>query len=365
MMMASSSSSVIKEEIETQSQSPLQIPDSPAPRGYLANPYKAIADTAHDMLDTYLAPIQDSHWQNAILSDGVAILPSMRDLDQKSNIPSVKGKSFIPNCRPIEVLACIHLFSYRLIWDVRMSSGRILQRYDYHNFLFYCVWRGIGPIYSPRDAVGVQDIRCWGPQGERQALALPNTQKIQIVWRSCVAPEAPIQEGKVRMDIQLGGYRIEWRPELNGCDVTFVGEANIMANVPTYLYKVLSMELPKVIGRLSGAMQRFGVPPYVLDLQDCVVIQTTFWHGETRSSKHRHHVRKPGSYSIMIDRQRMFPFGIAQPVVTGLGAHAVSLHEAEDRIIVDVSALGVGQEYIIEVEPREKESDMNPSAGWW
>lgn len=69
------------------------------------------------------------------------------------------------------------------------------------------------------------------------------------------------------------------------------------------------MELPRIVGRLRGSIQRFGIPPYVLDLQDCVVIQTTFYFGETRKTTHRHHVRKPGSYSIMIDRFRMFPFG--------------------------------------------------------
>lgn len=114
-----------------------------------------------------------------------------------------------------------------------MSSGRILQRYNHHSFLFYSVWRGVGLIYSQRDAVGVQDVRCWGPHGERQALVLPNTEKIDVVWRSVVTPEVPPQEGKVRMRVDLGAYRIVWRPQMNGCEVTFVSEAALGASIPT------------------------------------------------------------------------------------------------------------------------------------
>lgn len=263
-----------------------------------------------------------------------------RDINQAGVIPRSKGQTFIPNFRPIEVLASIHLFSYRLIWDTRMSSGRILQRYSHHNFLFYTVYRGIGNLYRPRDAVGCQDVRFFGPYGERQTMALPNTERIDIVWRSVDTPAAPPQEGKVRMHIEFGGFRIVWRPELNGCDVIWTGEAELHACIPscesekrtsgkgslhsdtlvlcTDLWNVLAKELPKTAGRLRDAMSKFGVPPYVLDLQECVVLQMSFFYAETRKSTHRHHVSQPGMYAIMIDRQRMFPNGESR-VLTGYG----------------------------------------------
>lgn len=115
-----------------------------------------------------------------------------------------------------------------------MSSGRILERYDYHSFLFYCVWRGIGNVYRPRDAVGVQDVRFWGPNGEQQTMALPTTERIDAVWKSVDVPDyVPGQEDKVRLYIGLGAHRIEWRPDLNGCEITFVGDADVRACIPS------------------------------------------------------------------------------------------------------------------------------------
>jgi hypothetical protein len=167
------------------------------------------------------------------MDDGVAILPPTRDVAHANMIPATKGRTFMPNCRPIEVLSAIHLFSYRLIYDTRMSSGRVLQRYSYYSFLFYCVWRGVGPIYNPRDAVGVQDVRAWGPNGEEQACVTPASDRIDVVWRSVDGIVVPPQDGKERMRIELGAYRIQWRPELNGCDVTFVGEADLGVCIPS------------------------------------------------------------------------------------------------------------------------------------
>lgn len=34
----------------------LCIPESPAPRGYLANPFRIVADEAHSLLNEYLSP---------------------------------------------------------------------------------------------------------------------------------------------------------------------------------------------------------------------------------------------------------------------------------------------------------------------
>lgn len=128
---------------------------------------------------------------------------------------------------------------------------------------------------------------------------------------------------------------------------------------------MLALELPKIVGRCRGAIQRFGVPPYVVDPQDCVVVQTTFFYSEARRLTCRHHVRKTGSYKLMIDRQRMYPYGISSPNVAGPGSRAVTLQEVEDGVIVSVSPQGVGQEYVVTVEPRDKENDTVSQSGWW
>jgi hypothetical protein len=282
----------------------LHIPESPAPRGYLSNPFRSILEEAHQLLNEYLSP--ESQWGAEEGEAGMTI--RQRD-STLSRIPVTKGTCFIPNFRPIEVLACIHSIGYRTIWDTRVASGRVIQRYGQFTFLFYIVFRGIGQIYVPRDGAGIQDVRCWGPHGVPQNTAYPNTEQVDMVFRSVETPEVPLQKDKVRMQINLGAYRIVWVPEMQGCNVTFVGDADVGSVLPTYIYNALSRELPKVVYRLRGAMEHFGVAPYLLDAQDCVVVQTTFYFVQSRMIKFRHHVRKPGSYSIVLDRIRMYPQG--------------------------------------------------------
>lgn len=276
----------------------------------------------------------------------IAVRPRQPSEDG-SKIPTFRGRAFIANVRPIEILACIHLLSYRLIWDTRMSSGRILQRYGYYDFLFYVVYRGIAQIYLPRDAAGIQDVRCWSKDGKLSKNAFPETEKIDIVYRSVEAPEVPLQEGKVRMHINLGAYRIEWMENLQGCNVTWVGDADIAATVPTSIWKVFSKEFPKTVVRLRDAMEQFGIPPFVLDVEDCVVIQTTFFYSQDRRTAMRHHVRKAGSYVIRFDRRKMFPFGIDVPIIEGDGAHAVQYQQDEDRLTITLGKEGIGKEYVI------------------
>lgn len=42
----------------------LHIPESPAPQGYLANPYRQVAIDAHAILNDRLAYVTEAHWQS-------------------------------------------------------------------------------------------------------------------------------------------------------------------------------------------------------------------------------------------------------------------------------------------------------------
>lgn len=223
--------------------------------------------------------------------------------------PVFRGTTFIAKHRPVEILNCIHLFSYRLLWDTRMSSGRVMQRYAQYQFLFYAVFRGIGSIFQPRDAIGVQDVRCWGPDGSLQRTALANTENIDMIFRSAESTEYPTQEGKVRMQIHLGAFRIEWKEELQGCNVTFVGDVDLNLQLPTYVWNVLSKDCPMAVGRLRTCIDHFGIPPYILDEQDCVVIQIVSHKPETQMTTLKCHVRIPGTYVIVLDRNVMYSNG--------------------------------------------------------
>lgn len=295
--------------------------------------------------------------------------------------PIFKGTTFIANFRPIEILNCIHLFSYRLIWDTRMSSARIMQRYGQYNLSFYAVFRGIGPIYEPRDSVGVQDVRCWGPNQTPQRTAFPNTELIDIAFRSIETAEAPLQVGKVRMHIEIGGFRIEWLEELQGCNVTLVGDVDLAVLLPTYIWNVLSRELPIVVGRLRSSMEQFGHPPFIVDPSEIVIIQMIHYFSLTRITTLRQHVSKSGSYIVVIDRDRMYPAGEGKqngcalpkkntllmfpfslfyfiflffstgvewpPDVEGEGAQFVQFEDRGSQLLLTVGPQAVGKEYII------------------
>lgn len=242
-----------------------------------------------------------------------------------------KGTTYVPKSRPIELLACIHTFSYRNLFDTRFASAGILQRYSLHDHHFYLVIRGVGPIYSPRDATGVQTVRFYDNAGARLPMCYPDTPKVDIVYRSVNDPEVPPQEGKVRAWIHMGGWRLEWDEAKQATRVTYVAHTNLQQNVPrceslflrffTFntlvltrsshpdIGNVLMSELPRVTARLRGAVENFGFPPYILDMEVCVVQQLQIHDANTRRNDFRCHVRKPGSYLIIIDRERMYQNG--------------------------------------------------------
>lgn len=139
---------------------------------------------------------------------------------------------------------------------------------------------------------------------------------------------------------------------------------------------MLVTELPRVTARLRGAVENFGFPPYVLDLEGCLVQQLQIYHPDTRRNEIRSHVRKPGSFFIVMDRERMYqhgecctpavfriaPYravlmadkllfqctGILPPKAEGEGAHAVTFSEFNEHLCVTVAGTkGIGQEFTI------------------
>ncbi|UZJ54087.1 hypothetical protein CBS101457_003407 [Exobasidium rhododendri] len=321
----------------------LQAPITFAARGYSAQSYGQVIEEAHREFHGYLS--HTMKWQDFHVEEGIEM--SVQRRMNSTQFPIIKGRGFIPNFRPIEILACILSIGYRIVWDTRLESARVVQRYSYMSYLFYIVFRGIGQLHKARDAIGIQDVRCWGPSGEPQTMAYPTTRRVDMVYKGVKTGEIPVQQDKVRMDIILGGFRIEWSPDLKGSFVTNVVNADVHGVVPTYIWNVMTRELPKVINRLRGAMEHFGVAPYMLDVQNCVVVQTVSYFAQERCSKFRHHVWKAGTYLVVLDCSRMYSQGIALPVVEGQGAHAVDIRVDDNQVLVSVGVEGIGQEYVI------------------
>lgn len=167
---------------------------------------------------------------------------SLEDVDIKvysqsdmpaSQVPMSKGTTYIARVRPIELLACIHNFSYRILFDTRFASAGMLQRYSLHDHHFYLIIRGVGPIYAPRDATGVQTVRFYDNMGAQLPMCYPDTSKIDIVYRSVEDSDVPPQAGKVRAWIYMGGYRLEWDEAKQATRVTYVAHINLHENIPS------------------------------------------------------------------------------------------------------------------------------------
>lgn len=126
-------------------------------------------------------------------------------------------------------------------------------------------------------------------------------------------------------------------------------------------------ELPVSLARLRDAIPTFGVTPYILDESSCIAIQNHFWDAETRKSHVRAVAVQPDTFVIKLDNIRMYPSGILMPSITGPGGHAVRVQEAftGDRLYVHVGETGIGQEWTLSFEPRDKEPEPDGQAGWW
>lgn len=92
------------------------------------------------------------------------------------------------------------------------------------------MWRGVSQLYKPRDATGVQATRFIGADGHEQSFASPDTQRIDIAWRSVDAADVPLQEDKIRAHVTIGAYRVEKAGD--GCNVTFIAQVDLGEPIP-------------------------------------------------------------------------------------------------------------------------------------
>lgn len=148
-----------------------------------------------------------------------------------------RGVATFNNVTPLEVFSCIYNPGYRLIWDHRISAAYILERFSQTQFLFYLVTRGIGPVYWPRDATGIQGARFYKRNGEVVTDHIsPDCDCIDLIWTSLETSPVPPQEGKVRAFIDLVGYRLQKMPD-GGCRVTYLLSLDLAVPIPGCEYQ--------------------------------------------------------------------------------------------------------------------------------
>lgn len=151
---------------------------------------------------------------------------------QPTDLDTVKATCFIDNTSVLDLYSCIHQPGHRVIWDVRLQNTEILERYSQSAFMWYLVVRGIGLIYWPRDFVGIEAARFHLPDGKVVTdRPVPNAHTADIIWNSIEDTHFEPQEGKVRGEIHIAGYRVEAKG--NGCQVTFVLRVDLARPLPS------------------------------------------------------------------------------------------------------------------------------------
>lgn len=152
------------------------------------------------------------------------------DQQDSTILDTVLGLTFFENIHPTATVACIHQPGHRMIWETRIKQVAIVERFNQVEFLFYIIFRGVGPIYWPRDAVGVQAVKSYRPNGEIVTdRVVADAIRVDMLWCSLDDPPIAPQEGRVRARI-LAGYKIEARG--NGCTVKFFCNLQLATPIP-------------------------------------------------------------------------------------------------------------------------------------
>lgn len=150
---------------------------------------------------------------------------------QLTTLDTLKGTVYMEGVKAVDVFSCIHQAAYRLIWDTRLASASIIERYSQTEFIFYLVTRGIGPIYWERDVVGCQFSRSYLADGSMaEDIVMADCPLVDIMWTNVDRPDIGPQQGKMRAQITLAGYRIEARG--NGCQVTYFVSIDLAVPIP-------------------------------------------------------------------------------------------------------------------------------------
>ncbi|PWN53122.1 Bet v1-like protein [Violaceomyces palustris] len=357
------------------------IPEKPAPGGYYECPYTSecealVEKVLHEVsLPSYPSIAQreqqdDGGWQIQGTSDGVtSSLRSRKSSDPLSMLPTFRGQCRIEYRRPIEVFSAIRVQGYRMMWDTRVKSANILRSFSQNDFFFYLVWRGIGPLYSPRDVAGIQVCRFWDASGTPQPYGDLSSSRIVIAYKGMDnIPGVPeVADGCVRAKILHAGWCLEERD--GGTDVTFLGSVDLAATIPGYILTTLTNEIPKVTARLRDAVANFGVPPIIIDRTQCIAQQALSCSPETRFIHLFATILKPGVFEIVLDSVKMYRRGVFIASVSGpafeVGAVRI-LEENHGSILVEVLSNGIQGDFSLVLQPRDKELErVDTSLGWW
>ncbi|KAK0547616.1 hypothetical protein OC846_003972 [Tilletia horrida] len=234
------------------------------------------------------------------------ILPGRDPVPGPSVLPLYRSEIVIPDCRPIEALACVHQTAYRCLFQPRIRTAYYLRRFSMFHSQFYAVL-AFGSGFESRDFVGVQAARFFDHDGHEVGHPSQDSPRVDLVHTSVEDPRVPPQEGKTRARHWHSGFRFS--ATNGGTLVQYISQLDYGAPIPAYIARVMYLEVPLTVSRLKEAHRLLGFPPYVLDHSHTVAMQVQSFDVDTRSFSISALVMRPGFFTIVLDSRRMYKQG--------------------------------------------------------
>lgn len=253
------------------------------------------------------SPFADHRWEGEL-----KISSMKRQRDRLGRFPVCKGRKLIAKFRPRAFLECIISIGYRSLWDARLRSAQIMERYSHHDCLVHLTYRGSLPCWESRVIDVIQHVQCYGPDMEEQETANQDTRCIDLIFKSIEESKSSLrgqQSGSRRSIVNLIAYRIEWDEKDQGSYITSIEDVEGVDSLPSYLWHQLSKDIPRQGLDLGNCMTRNGLPPYIIDVDHCIEIVDTNFSHQSRTTSFRHITRHSGEYRIAIDRLVMYSDG--------------------------------------------------------
>ncbi|EJD54297.1 Bet v1-like protein [Auricularia subglabra TFB-10046 SS5] len=227
-------------------------PEFPASKDYPKTTTYSAGGPHHDVVaaarKTWGDHLATDDWEDLGTKDGVALARKPNPADP-NGVPIVKGVTTVPGATTDAVFGAIVPTGMRKLWDTRLDSAGVLQRFDPHAIQFYTVMKG-QLFISPRDFVGVQLV-------ERGAA--PNG-TITVTQTSVPDEEhVPDQSGRVRAKAHFGGWLIE--PDGADVKLTYIACISLEGSIPLAAVRTVATEIPMCTGRVRDVFAKSGYAP--------------------------------------------------------------------------------------------------------
>ncbi|KAI8642956.1 hypothetical protein BD408DRAFT_365650 [Parasitella parasitica] len=173
-----------------------------------------------------------------------------KKLDNLDDPPLVRGDTMLtdlpPGCTPFEVATVATLPGCRKIWDSRLDSTEVKERYTRFELMFWVKQKAPWPV-SPRDFVGTM-IR----DNE------PNVCYCSMV--SVKDDRFPDTPKSVRGKILISGWKLYETQEKN-IGITYINQVDLAGSIPAAFLRKLLLEIPLCAGKVRDYIQEFGFVP--------------------------------------------------------------------------------------------------------